>query len=399
MKQAASPMTALRPPETAGGQAGFSLLELLVALAIFTVIGGVAFRLFRQQQSSYSMQEGQVGLNLALRNAVSQMQMDLANAGSGYFQGINIPTWPVGVTIVNNIVGNGNSCYHSAQKAYGPTCFDQINVIAAANPSAFPPVNATDSSGGASPTANCSDTSTGSAYGQPAAGLTLAQTAAKFLKYDQLLFLNSTGQKITSVVLTQNAAVSGSAVLFTFNATNSDGTNSVANDPLAITSCNGAHPCSAGNKLSTQFCGADWILKLAPVTYEICAGPGSPAPCDQTAGSPDIADPKLMRVQNGTASLVMDQVIGFKVGAAIWNSTSSSSSTQYIYDASAYTNQTPNDMAYNYTLVRSVRISLIARTTPSSDPSYKFRNAFDQGSYQVQGIAVVVNPRNLSMND
>ncbi len=379
--------------------AGFSLLELLIALAIFTVIGGVAFRLFRQQQSSYSMQAGQVGLNLALRNAVSQMQMDLANAGSGYFQGVNIPTWPVGVTIVNNIVGNGNSCYHSAQKAYGPTCFDQINVIAAANPTAYPPINATDSTGGTSPTANCSNTSSGTAYGQAAAGLTLAQTAANFMKNDQLLFLNSTGQKITSVVLTQNAAVLGSAVEFTFNATNTDGTNSVANDPLAITSCNGAHPCSAGNKLTAQFCGGDWILKLAPVTYEVCAGPGSPAPCDQTAGSPDIQDPKLTRVQNGTPSIVMDQVIGFKVGAAIWNSTSSSSSTQYIYDASTYTNQTPNDMAYNYTLVRSVRISLIARTAPSTDPTYKFHNGFDQGSYQVQGIAVVVNPRNLSMND
>jgi hypothetical protein len=28
-----------------------------------------------------------------------------------------------------------------------------------------------------------------------------------------------------------------------------------------------------------------------------------------------------------------------------------------------------------------------------------FKNAFDNGHYQVQGIAVVVNPRNMSMND
>jgi hypothetical protein len=57
------------------------------------------------------------------------------------------------------------------------------------------------------------------------------------------------------------------------------------------------------------------------------------------------------------------------------------------------------DYASNYYLVRSMRISLIARTTPSNDPAYDFINPFDGGKYQVQGASIVVNPRNMSMND
>ena len=73
--------------------------------------------------------------------------------------------------------------------------------------------------------------------------------------------------------------------------------------------------------------------------------------------------------------------------------------TQYNYRASTYTNLNSGDMAYNFSLVRAVRISLIGRTAPNQNATYTFRNSFDGGSYQVQGIAIVVNPRNMSMND
>ncbi|MBI3669729.1 MAG: hypothetical protein HY237_08120, partial [Acidobacteria bacterium] len=53
----------------------------------------------------------------------------------------------------------------------------------------------------------------------------------------------------------------------------------------------------------------------------------------------------------------------------------------------------------DYTLVRAVRVSLIGRTPPVTDPTFKFRNTFDGGPYQIQGLSVVVNPRNLSMKD
>ncbi|HEV3275872.1 MAG TPA: prepilin-type N-terminal cleavage/methylation domain-containing protein [Terriglobia bacterium] len=368
------------------GARGFSLVELLVAVAMFTVISASAFVLFNQQQKSALTEQGQVGLNVSLRNAASQLQMDLANAGSGYFPGANIPSWPVGVTIVNHVVSGAASCYNAATLTYTANCFDALNIIAAANPAAYPPINATDGTG-QNGTGNCSNTGAGIAYGQAAPGHTLAQTAADYETGDQLLFLNNTGSKITSVVLTRNAVVSGSAVQFTFNPTNGDGSNSLANDPLDITACDGNQPCPAGNKLGVQFCGGDWALKLAPITYQV--------------DSSNPADPKLTRTQSGATAIVMEQVIGFKVGATIWNNGAQNESTsaQYNYAASTYTINTPNDEAYNFTLVRSVRISLIGRTNPASGPAYTFRNAFDGGPYQVLGIAVVVNPRNLSMND
>jgi len=36
---------------------------------------------------------------------------------------------------------------------------------------------------------------------------------------------------------------------------------------------------------------------------------------------------------------------------------------------------------------------------PNYNASYKFRNTYNQQPYQIQGMAVVVNPRNMSMND
>lgn len=139
------------------------------------------------------------------------------------------------------------------------------------------------------------------------------------------------------------------------------------------------------NKLTNSFCGGDWILKLAPITYQV--------------NSSNPSDPILTRTQSGTTATVMEQVIGFKVGATIWNAGTDVVSTQYNYNASTYTNVTTGDEAYNYTLIRSVRISIIGRTAPTTNPNYQFRNTFDNGAYQVEGVAVVVNPRNMSMND
>jgi len=362
-------------------EGGFSLVELLVAMAVFSVVSAAAFSLFDKQQGATLDNNAQVGLNVALRNAASQMQMDFVNAGTGYFPGANVPAWPVGVSIVNNVVSGSGSCFNAGTLTYSATCFDQINVISAANPATYPPVNASDSTGGSSETANCSNTSTGVAYAQAATGLTLAATAAKFNSGDQLLFLQNTGKLVTSVILTRNAQVSGSAVQFTFNATNANGSNSSANDPLSITTDGN----DTANDLGTGFCGGDWVLKLAPITYQV--------------DSSNPADPKLTRTQSGTTAIVMEQVIGFKVGATIWNESTDVVSTQYNYSAASYTNIIPNDEAYNFTLVRSVRVSLIGRTAPSSNPAYTFRNGFDGGPYQVQGMAVVVNPRNMSMND
>ena len=355
-------------------------------MGVFLIVSAAAFSLFNQQQAVYSQQQGQVGLNIGLRNAMSMMEMDVVNAGSGLLAGANVPSWPVGVTFSVPAPGN---CYNSATDppTYSAACFDKLNVITAS--SGTVPINATDSTG-AGGAANCSDTSTGTAYGRAGAGLTLTQTAQQYSNGDELLLVSSDGRKITAVILNSGAIVAGAAVKFSFGATTSAGVN--ASDPLSVATVALTNTVvndvwtdttAFSEQLSNQFCGPDWIIKLAPVIYQV--------------DTSNANDPKLTRTQGGTTSVLMEQVIGFKVGASVWNDGSGGNDTTYspyYYDPSTFPNK-PND----FSLVRSIRISMIARTTPSTNPAYRFRNAFDNGGYQIQGSAVVVNPRNLSMND
>ena len=413
---------------------GFSLLELTIAMTIFVAVSGIAFSLFNQEQIASRSLQGRTALNVALRNAAAELQMDIASAGSGYFQGVNMPSWPISVTILNNMSSNGTACdsYNATTKTtnYGVTCFDQLTVITAATPSTTYPgaINAIGSTG---LTGSCSDVSTGNAYGQAAVvngtTWTLAKTAAGYAQGDQLLFMNNTGTLVSTAVLTSAPVVSGSVVKFTFHATNPDGSNQIAYDPLDITACDGYYGTtySSGSTIAcnntygtvngvspyatftNQFCSSAYILKLAPIIYLVCSGPGSNTTwCDQSSSSPDIQDPKLVRIQNGTKNVVMEQVIGFRAGAALWNGASEqndtdSVTTTYNYQAKTYQfgiGSSSIPAPWNFSLVRAVRISLIGRTSPSNTDN-EFKNAFDQGPYQVQGIALVVNPRNSSMND
>ena len=341
---------------------GFSLLELLVAMAVFVVVAGAAFSLFLPQQTQFHQQEGSAGLNIGLRNVMAKLELDLANAGTGYYVGANIPGFPVGVTVVNNPSGTG--CHTAGTTTYTANCFDTLNVIAV-DSSVLP--THVDGNG-----TSCSSVTSSIIFADAAPPLSLAATAANYKAGDQVLLVSANGNQMSSFILTADGSVSGNKIQLQHNPSNSNGTNSPSDDPLGITT-------NANNKLGVTFCTSDWVLKLAPITYE--------------SDTYDPNDPKLVRVQGGQSVTVMDQVIGFRVGAAIWNSILGTTSETYNYDASTY------DNPYDFTLIRSLRISLIARTTPSTDPKYVFRNSFDNGPYQVQGISVVVNPRNLSMND
>lgn len=342
------------------GAAGFSLVEFLLAMGILLLVSGAAFGLYTSHQPLFAQEQSMAGLNLGLRNAVAQLQIDLANAGTGFYVGANVPNFPIGVTLLNN--PPTGSCYNAATNTYSASCFDRLNVVAT-DPN-VPPLHPQDIG------TNCVSTTSSIVFTQAAAGLTLAQTAAFFHTGDQLLLVKSDGSQISSVVLTKDGSVSGTKVQLQHNPTGTNGTNTGPNDPLGITT-------NPNNKLGTTFCTNDWVLKLSPITYWV-----------DTA---DAANPKLVRSQAGANSVVSEQVIGFKAGASLWNNAAGTSSTNYNFDASVY--------GFDFTLVRSVRISLIGRTPPANDPTYKFRNTFDGGPYQIQGATVVVNPRNLSMKD
>ena len=202
---------------------GFSLIELMVAMAVFMVIGGAAFSLVRRHVPLYATQQNQAGLNISLRNAAAQMQIDVVNAGTGYYTGANMPAWPVGVTVVNNPAGSG--CYNATTHAYSAACFDTLNVIATdTGTPASMPANTSTGTG-------CTNTNTSTQMYLVPSGTTASALAAQFKTGDQILLVKQDGSQMTTTVLTADASVVGSTVQLTHNVTNADGTNSWSNDP------------------------------------------------------------------------------------------------------------------------------------------------------------------------
>jgi prepilin-type N-terminal cleavage/methylation domain-containing protein len=385
--------------------AGFTLIEFLVAMAMFIVLGGAVFEMFAKQAPSFGRQQNLAGVNIAIQNAVSQMQLDLVNAGTGYYPGLLISSWPIGVTVVNQPAG-APACNNSANFTYSSSCFDTLNILTI-NPN-IPASHPT--SGPGSPTPNCSTVDSSPFYLQPnvITGDTLAQeltaTAAGFSVGDQVLLITtgggthsttgptggntytaSSGTLVNSFVITGAPVIGANYVALPFNAisptayaagsfsTNDPGTN----DQLNISNVNSTN-------LGGAFCSADWVMKLEPTTYSI--------------NDSNPQDPILQRSQNGQVDNIAEQIIGFKVGAATWNSTQNTSTLTYSFFAPNALNGNPSGYGSDFQLVRSVRVTLIGRTNPNPDPSYTFRNAFDGGPYQVVNATVVINPRNLTMN-
>jgi prepilin-type N-terminal cleavage/methylation domain-containing protein len=382
------------PQKRTATMSGFTLIEFLVAMALFAIIAGSTFSLFRQHEPYFTSQQNLAGTNIAMQNAITQIQLDLANAGTGYYPGANIPSWPVGVAVVNQVPTT--PCNTAATYTYGPQCFDTLNVLTM-DP-AVAPAHPTDATGGTG-SGNCSNATSTTFYIQPYAPIgseTIAQaatrTAASFTTGNQLILISGgNGALVNTFVLTGPPTVGSNYVAFTHVAANAIYfTNGLANDPLQFTAVSGQQQSPPyASKLGNQFCAQDWVMKLKPTTYSV----------DTSVPT----DAKLDRIQGGVTNVIAEQVIGFKVGVATWNNattnpSSTCSTAGEAGDADCY-HFNPADYYNDYTLVRSVRVSLIGRTNPDPDPTNTFRNSFDGGPYQVVGATVVVNPRNMSMND
>lgn len=350
---------------------GFSLTELLIALSVFAILGGATLKLVREHVPLVAAQGNQSGMNLTMRNAIAQLQTDMINAGKDFYPGINVPIAPFGVTIANNQPAAGQSCYQNG--VYTATCFDAINILTY-DPT-VPPTNPQDIG------ANCVSTTSSSLFATApsGSGIGLSTLAGDYHTGDQLLLIKSDGSQMSTITLTSDGQVSGSMVKLAHNPTGADGSS---NDPFLLS--------QDTNQLGSQFCTTDWILKLgSPITY--------------TVDNTNAADPQLVRIQGATQNVIADQIIGFKVGASIWYA---SKDTPYFFNAKADLpildgGTCASNCGYNadWGAIRALHLSLIARTTPNSDPLNTYRNAFDGGPYMIQAMSVVINPRNLSMND
>lgn len=420
---------------------GFTLIELLVAMAVFVIVAGTAFSLFGKHEAYAIHQESLSGVNIGLRNAMAQMQIDLSSAGQNLFYGAPGVTTPfsLGVIVNNNVPaiqgGAGAACAPNTNTWAYPVpsaCFDGFMIINA-KPCAI--------TGGQSPVlaltgaVNNINTLTSTSVTDISVGANMTNDASCYQTGDEVLIVEQNTQAdptctgtvesaycMTVVSLTSNAVYvpATSSITLTFHAPGANGAPSgcpgtSCNDPLGI-----VYPAYAGggtsnyqNLLTANFALGTYVVDLGTgsndVSYTVQLNPS------------DATDPQLVRCNTQLAlctaaagQVVADQVIGFKVGAALWDSADKEDIASYFYNAAGYCNgsipysaptncsATPplaNDV-YDYSLIRSMRISMIARTKPQSDQTlYNFKNGFDAGPYLVQQASVAVDLRNMSNND
>ena len=372
---------------------GFSLIEVTIAMAIFMTIGLMALALVRRDATAFNTQQAQSGMNVALRNAIAQIQIDMMNAGTGYYPSIYVPGSPIGVTISNS---QNTNCYSGG--LYTAGCFDTLYILQFSSASPAVPTGSVDTY------ANGSMTLT------PASGaaMTAAQIAAA---YTSAYNANTTATELM-LITTGTSSITGQPQVMTVNlsaAPTSSGSNitvqyTKSSKGTSTTSCSGGTKACYCNK-SEQYriaytgesavCGTDamtnafgtndYVLLLSVVKYSV----------DTTT---DATNPRLVRTTpDGVASVIADRIISFKVGAMTWGQSRNvtnpvgDDATNYIYNPANYY------VANDFSLIRSLRVSLIGRTKP--DPTSYYKNGFDGGNYRVEALSTIINPRNLSMLD
>lgn len=398
---------------------GFTILELLIAATVFLIIASTAFSLFNQHLILATRQENLSGVNIGIRNAMAQLEMDLAAGGQNLLGTVQVgaPVFGIGVNIQNNVPSGPNAaptCQMNSNWSYPvpSACYDGLTIYTlkpctTANGSTAPVLVISDP-GNSQESLSSSSIIWGTDNNT---GANLSNDASCFQNGDEILVVqfpnsgqtmqcdsNQANYCMAVVTLTKDAQVSGGKVQLQHNPTGA------GSDPLGVIfGGNAINNFSQSNGLGIGYSNGAYIIDLGTsantVTYSVQTNPSNSA------------DPQLVRCTGGSCTAVADQIIGFKVGAALWDNhlTNGTDIANYFYNAANYCNGANTDCSisppavydpYDFSLVRAVRISLIARTTPASDQSfYRFQNGFDQGPYLVQQSAVVVDLRNMSNNE
>jgi len=448
-----------RPRRHSRVHAGFTLVELMVAMAMFLAMAGAAFTLFAEHAQLASRQENLSAVNIGLRNAMAQLEIDLSSAGQNLLSSVpgNSGTaFSLGAIIQNSVTGVAAACTVNTSSWAYPTssvCFDSLEIVnpklcsSCATPySSYPYVPVLQISDTAD---NLNTTTTIQATDSNSADtLSLATVAANFQNGDELVIVTpanghgnpphcpsngvTTSQSpfcMTTVTLTANATVLAAASCPITTASCIRLTHSLVGSAGQPAACPGTNCTDPLGIVYNTFApnSANYYSALSPGTY----GTNSYV-IDMGSGTNDVwysvlqnpsnaADTQLMRCVGGPCNganeqQLTDQVIGFKAGAALWNQAATTEIGSFFYNANDYcsgfieTSTSPVAYAncsatpppfndpYDFSLVRSVRISMIARTTPNVDARLsQFQNGFDNGPYLVQQASVVVDLRNMSM--
>jgi prepilin-type N-terminal cleavage/methylation domain-containing protein len=392
-----------------GPSRGFSLIELMVAMVVFLIVAGTAFSVFDQHINSIATQENLSGVNLELRNATAQLQMDLSAGGQNLLAGApNAPDFSAGVVIENNVPGVAASCAPTAAYGYPvpSACFDSLTIFGpqdthcAATTNGYPPVLQLAVDKGQQ------SVSSGALYGtDPTNPANNAADAACFRSGDEVLVIQfPSGSSLTctngnypycmnAVTLSSGASTSGSDI---------DLPNSQTDAQGIMTNPSGQNYQDA---LATSFgpSASAYLVDIgpasSPITYKVQLNPQNSV------------DPQLLRCDSNGCAVLADQIIGFKVGAALWSNEANGQPdiANFFYDSSQYCTEwngvdcdtaPTNNAPYDFSLVRAVRVSLVGRTPPRTDVTLnKFSNGFDGGPYLIQQASTVVDLRGISIGD
>ncbi len=392
-----------------GPSRGFTLIELMVAMVVFLVVAGTAFAVFDQHINSITTQENLSGVNLELRNATAQLQMDLSAGGQNLLAGATgAPDFSAGVIIENNVPGKAATCAPNSSYGYPvpSACFDSLTIFGpqkvgcAATTTGYPPVlQLSVDKGGQS-------VSSGTLYGtDPTSSANNAADAACFKSGDEVLVIQfPSGSSMecaieqypycmSAVTLTSGGAVSGTDIALPNSTTDAQG---ILSNPSGS---NYEYALATTFGPSATAYLVDIGKSSSPITYQVQSNPSNSE------------DPQLVRCDSNGCAVLADQVIGFKVGAALWSNEANGQPdiANFFYDSSQYCTEwngvdcdtaPTNNAPYDFSLVRAVRVSLVGRTPPRTDVNLnKFSNGFDGGPYLIQQASTVVDLRGISIGD
>jgi prepilin-type N-terminal cleavage/methylation domain-containing protein len=366
------PVPALPAVKSRRASSGFSLIELMIAMAIFMIVGGAAVSLVRRHEVLFTSSQNQAGVNIALRNSVAQIQTDVVNAGSGYYPGSSMPFWPVGITATGT-AGDDAPC--KASGVWVPACFDTLTVLTAdpavpaGQPSANPDGTGTFNVGATTLYLTFTINQT-PALTAPQLTTLLNQWAPKYAPNTEILLVQGGTDKPKILPLVIGAA--GATV--TANNTLAVQVSNAATDNLGIMDTGDA---SLFNNLSFGPTAADptprdYVIRLDATKYSVNA-------LNQ-----------LVRLAPGSATPdpIANNIVGFQVQEFAIDPLTAAPAWVKLAIPTA-----------DWSTVRAVQVRLVARTPTKNDAGIGFQNSYDNGSYPVQGISVVINPRNLSMNN
>jgi hypothetical protein len=334
------------------------------------------------------------------------------NAGSGYSAVNALQASPVGVTITSH---TSTAC--TTTGVYANACFDSLTIITADG--SMPPLTpSTDNPSVAKAVPQTPfDTNSGgtmflSTPVDPANGAGSYGTwAAQFRANDEIMLVQggtdfANGQPSMSVLSVKTAVAAGNYIQLTFNAgttslpgcpvTDSAGVVTVktvqgvpvAKDTLglydpSIKDATYGVPLECARFTNSFKPELDYVIRLTPTTYHVdtTTDPANPT-LIRTFFAPQPSPAAPVQVDDKIA----EQIVGFNVDA--WSS-----------KPKAYSTLSNSDL-YNrdWASIRALKIQLMARATPNSDHTVAFKNNYDGGNYQVQGVSVVINPRNLNTN-